>query len=188
MNKHNLSIKPVARTKSNSAFKHRDFLEKIEKDKQVREEKEKLRMLEKLENQVLLGKQKRNKLSGLNTATLSKRPIKEMQSQSRLIDNFKTNKGNNKENNTEAKNSTDQLRRTFNKERIVIDCESLQETEQATEKEFWDNLSQDKQKFFMFKMREVYQFLKSIKLLRYIEIFLEDGIEDTEFLLGKEKC
>jgi hypothetical protein len=71
-----------------------------------------------------------------------------------------------------------------NKEKILIDLE-IKKSEKVLEKEFWANLSKDKKKFFMLKLSEVYEFLNSIKLVRFIETFIEDGIENLECILGK---
>jgi len=61
----------------------------------------------------------------------------------------------------------------------------LEEEDEIIENEFIKGLSKEKLKFFMFKAHQIYNFLTSIKLVRYIEIFIEDGFEDLESILGK---
>ncbi len=58
------------------------------------------------------------------------------------------------------------------------------ESDEIIENEFIKGLSKEKLKFFMFKAHQIYNFLSSIKLVRYIEIFIEDGFEDLESILG----
>ena len=58
------------------------------------------------------------------------------------------------------------------------------EEDNLIEIEYIKNCSKDKMKFFMFKAHQIYNFLNSIKLVRYIEIFIEDGFEDLESILG----
>lgn len=132
----------------------------------------------------------------------------------RLIDNINQVKGqsssnlisNTVKNIAEKKEEINSMRKTFIKEKIEIDCEKSSNSinplcdknnqsnllrfniknEENLDKEFFSNLSQDKKKFFLFKTREVYDFLKSIYLIRHIEFFIEDGIEDLECILGKK--
>lgn len=166
----------------------KDFLEKVEKEKIKREEKEKLRMLEKLEAQVL-GK-KTKKLSAIsNTTSMSnfskQNTQSELFSHKRLIDSVNKQKDNPWK--IDKKLLDDQeFRKTIKKEKIEIDCENPLIEDDKLEKDFIDNLSKEKLKFFLFKVRDVYDFLESIKLVRFIEIFIEDGIEDMECILGKQ--
>lgn len=55
--------------------------------------------------------------------------------------------------------------------------------EEQKEIEFLNSLKQNKRKEYLFKFREVYDFLKDIKLARYIDIFLEDGFDELNCLL-----
>lgn len=58
--------------------------------------------------------------------------------------------------------------------------------DEIIEAEFIKGLSKERLKFFRFKAPQIYDFLHSIMLIRYIEIFIEDGFEDIESILGKE--
>lgn len=60
----------------------------------------------------------------------------------------------------------------------------IQAEDEIIENEYIKGLSKEKLKFFMFKAHQIYNFLSSIKLVRYIEIFIEDGFEDLESILG----
>ena len=203
------------------------MLEKIERDRKKREEKEKLKLLEKLESQVLK-KKKLNQLpnsSDINSANTTKEPMHK-----RLIDNIKRSQNDNFSKIDNKLLDDSEFRKTIRKEKIEILCDKSENiennsksrifynTEQTEvritkdpvdqinrlntpkiknqivnhsvdenllEKEFLSSLSKEKKKFFMLKLSDVYEFLKSIKLVRYIETFIEDGIEDLECVLGK---
>jgi hypothetical protein len=171
------------------------MLEKIEKEKIRREEKEKLKMLEKLEAQVLGKKPKLNSLNLTNSISIQS----DRANPKRLIDNINMVKGETNMNNTNKKVETfdrkilddTEFRKTIKKEKIEINCEKSidlkieADKDDQLDKNFLSNLSAEKRKFFLFKTRELYDFLKSIKLIRYIETFMEDGIEDLECILGK---
>lgn len=182
----------------------KDFLEKIENDKIKREEREKLKLYEKLQAQTLGKKQKLSSLGTTNTTLISN--ANNTKNSKRLIDNLNSIKNTNLLNTSEFTNN----KTTFNKKllddtefrktiknKIEIDCTQSSElqinsekmkkdlNEEKADKDFMDSLSNEKRKFFLFKTRELYEFLQSIKLLRYIEVFMEDGIEDLECILGK---
>lgn len=205
----------------------KEMLEKIERDRKKREEKEKLKLLEKLESQVLK-KKKLNQLpnsSDINSANTTKEPMHK-----RLIDNIKRSQNDNFSKIDNKLLDDSEFRKTIRKEKIEILCDKSENiennsksrifynTEQTEvritkdpvdqinrlntpkiknqivnhsvdenllEKEFLSSLSKEKKKFFMLKLSDVYEFLKSIKLVRYIETFIEDGIEDLECVLGK---
>jgi hypothetical protein len=141
-------------------------LEKLEIVRIRREENEKLKLLDKLEAQVV----KKKKLSSLNNSK-------------RLIDTFpKTEKFDRK------LLDDSEFRKTIKREKIEIEVEEKEmhndnNDEDRLESEYVKNTSKEKMKFFYFKVRELYDFLNSIKLLRYIEIFIEDGFEDMESIL-----
>ncbi len=206
------------------------MLEKIERDRKKREEKEKLKFLEKLESQVLKKKKKLNQLpnsSAINSANTTKEPMHK-----RLIDNIKKSQNDNFSKIDNKLLDDSEFRKTIRKEKIEILCDKSEniendsksrifyntqqnevrmnkdqvdridqlntpkiknkivnhaDDENLLEKEFLSSLSKEKKKFFMLKLSEVYEFLKSIKLVRYIETFIEDGIEDLECVLGKIK-
>ena len=188
-----------------------DFLEKIEIQKSKREEKEKLKYLEKLESQVLKIKKK----SGTNNTTITseagsshKRLIDNLPKDNKqlavineknlfdkkLLDDPEFRKTNikkqkieincdldNKENKNEIY-ATQIIKGNTNKN---IEEEYDDDEEEILEYDFVKSLSKEKLKFFMFKASQIYNFLTSIKLVRYIEIFIEDGFEDLESILGK---
>jgi hypothetical protein len=142
-------------------------LDKLEKERIIREENEKLKLLDKLEAQVI----KKKKLSSLNNSK-------------RLIDTLtKTEKFDRK------LLDDSEFRKTIKREKIEIEVEEKdhkfneEDEEEKLENEFIKNSSKEKMKFFYFKVRDLYDFLISIKLLRYIEIFIEDGFEDMESIL-----
>jgi len=84
----------------------------------------------------------------------------------------------------ELKNSVNKLYRTeIHDDKGKNDM--LEAEDEIIENEFIKGLSKEKLKFFMFKAYQIYNFLSSIKLVRYIEIFIEDGFEDLESILGK---
>ncbi len=223
-----------------------DFLEKVEKQKNKREENEKLKLLEKLESQVFKIK-KTPKISFLNSTVNSE--VNSQVPHKRLIDNIPKNDkiiikqvafedkvikfdkkllddsefrkvniikkkinincdqdiinndneneknsiriNNNTENNIIISNKSDGSRIykteiknvTIEKDNIK-NSNLIQEEDEIIENEFIKGLSKEKLKFFMFKSHQIYNFLKSIKLVRYIEIFIEDGFEDLESILG----
>jgi hypothetical protein len=145
---------------------------------------------------------------------LHQNQLQNMNNTKRLIDNINQVKGQNSNSSVSQtmrnisgkKDEINSMRKTFIKEKIEIDCEKSSssihpikdknnqsvlssfnvQNEEKLDKEFMSNLSQDKKKFFLFKTREVYDFLKSIYLVRHIEFFIEDGIEDMECILGKK--
>lgn len=174
----------------------RDILENVEKNKQRWEEKEKLKLLEKLEAQIL--KKKPKPLSNTTNTSLMTTTNKsgtthnnETHNSKRLIDNLTAMKTNNGEHppgwKFDKRLLDDQeFRKSIRKEKIEIDCDKKQK-EEDIDTEYVKNLSKDKLKFFLFKVRELYDFLNSIKLVRYIEIFLEDGFEDLESILEIEQ-
>ena len=85
----------------------------------------------------------------------------------------------------ELKNSVNKLYRTeIHDDKGKNDL--LEAEDEIIENEFIKELSKEKLKFFMFKAYQIYNFLSSIKLVRYIEIFIEDGFEDLESILGKK--
>ena len=142
----------------------KDMFEKIEKERIRREESEKLKLLEKLESQVI----KKKKLSPLDN---SKRLID-------TLSNMKTDKLDRK-----LQEETD-FRKTVKKEKIeIISDNHILDEDEILENDFIKNTSKEKMNFFRFRVRELYDFLVSIKLLRYIEIFIEDGFEDLESIL-----
>lgn len=143
--------------------------EKMKKEKLKFEEKETLKLLDKLESQVI----KKNKLSSLNNTK-------------RLIDTLtKTDKFDRK------LLDDSEFRKTIKREKLAIEAEPVIidpkithiDEEEKLENDYINNLSKEKIRFFNFKVRELYDFLISIKLLRYIEIFIEDGFEDMESIL-----
>ena len=90
----------------------------------------------------------------------------------------------NNNNNKEIKNN----KKPIVKKNIVGENKTIEdsgESEETLEARFMKSLPKDKLKFFMFKASQIYSFLKSINLVRYIEIFIEDGFEDLESVLGK---
>lgn len=142
----------------------KDMFEKIEKERIRREESEKLKLLEKLESQVI----KKKKLSPLDN---SKRLID-------TLSNMKTEKLD-----RVLHNELD-YSKTIRKEKIEINSERIKtEDDELLENDYIKTISKEKMNFFKFRVRELYDFLVSIKLLRYIEIFIEDGFEDLESIL-----
>jgi hypothetical protein len=142
-------------------------LEKLENERITREENEKLKLLDKLEFQVL----KKKKLSSLDN---SKRLIHTLTKTEKFDKNILDDS---------------EFRKTIKREKIEIEVEEKEtkhnmiDDEERIENDFHKNTTKDKMKFFYFKVRELYDFLISIKLLRYIEIFIEDGFEDMESIL-----
>lgn len=191
--------------------KPKEMLEKIERDRRKREEKEKLKILEKLEAQVLK-KKKLNHLSTNNSDISNWTSIKEPVPK-RLIDSKirKTFDGFAKQIDDKLLDDSE-FRKTIRKEKIEIVCEREENSnpeiisyskqnekdasdiknffetnpvsEEEKEKKFLSNLSKEKKKFFLLKLADVYEFLSELKLVRYIETFIEDGIEDIECILG----
>lgn len=168
---------------NNKCFNPKEMLNKLESDQRKREEREKLKLLDKLHSNVL-GK---NKL----------KPIKsEITSHKRLIDNLidvKTNNNNfNSDKLNENKAKFKLIENNQNKKqnsKIEIDCSSDKnldkEKNDELELQYLNDLSNERMKFFKSKIPEVYEFLNNIKLIRLIESFIEDGFEDLESILGK---
>lgn len=204
------------------------MLEKIERERKKREEKEKLKLLEKLEAQVIKKKKLNHILKNSSTANTESYNTTKEPSHKRLIDSLNASRKTPHDNfmKIDEKMLDDSgFRKTIRKEKIEILCENnskIEEnffcnteseainslnsknenipstknsnchividttnSEEILEKEFLANLSKEKKKFFFLKLSEVYEFLSSIKLVRYIEAFIEDGIEDLECILGK---
>jgi hypothetical protein len=197
-----------------------DFLDIIDLQKTKREEKEKLKYLEKLETQVMNMKLK--KKNNINNTTIINNNINTIEggvfiSHKRLIDNLPKENNNNYNYNkllsTNDKNLFDkkllddpEFRKTnIKKEKIEINCDiddinkeknkdkdinnynnNSYNEDDIIDIEYMRNLSKEKLSFFLFKANQIYNFLSSIKLVRYIEIFIEDGFEDLESILGKK--
>jgi hypothetical protein len=110
----------------------------------------------------------------------------------RLIHNLSNVKSNNQHSSEGWKSEKkiideNEFRKTIKKEKIEIDCDTSNKQkidDELLDTGYINNLSKEKKKFFLFKVREVYDFLTSIKLVRYIERFIEDGLEDLECILG----
>lgn len=128
----------------------------------------------------------------MNTSNNSKNKINtnktipnEISSHKRLIDNMSSVKHQFNISN-DKKCDESEVRKTIKREKIEINCENTNyKKDEQLDKEFLDSLSNEKKKFFMFRVREVYDFLSSINLLRFIATFIEDGLEDMECILGK---
>lgn len=88
-------------------------------------------------------------------------------------------------NNKAVKNQANKLYQTEVKDDKADKNDLLEAEDEIIENEFIKGLSKEKLKFFMFKAHQIYNFLSTIKLVRYIEIFIEDGFEDLESILGK---
>ena len=97
----------------------------------------------------------------------------------------KENKQNkqNKQNNKNKQSKKPILEKDAKIDNKII--EENNESDEVLEARFMKSLPKEKLKFFMFKASQIYNFLKSINLVRYIEIFIEDGFEDLESILGK---
>ncbi len=67
--------------------------------------------------------------------------------------------------------------------KFEIDCDS----EKILDNEFIKNLSQNEKNFFQTKAKEIYDFLESINLIRFIESFIVDGFEGISDLLEIKK-
>ena len=67
--------------------------------------------------------------------------------------------------------------------KFEIDCDS----EKILDNEFIQNLSQNEKNFFLTKAKEIYDFLESINLIRFIESFIVDGFEGISDLLEIKK-
>jgi len=197
-----------------------DFLEKIETQRSKREEKEKLKYLEKLESKVLKFKKKSNNNTTITSNINEGNNNNNLNSHRRLIDNLPKEKEINEIKNLFNKKLLDDpefRKNNIKKEKLEIICdandinnnaknqefsknkdknnekndnhdnnneENENENDEIAEAKFLKSLPKDKLKFFMFKASQIYNFLKSIKLVRYIEIFIEDGFEDIESILG----
>ncbi len=186
-----LNINSKSEVNKNSSKKRlttpKDVLEKIEKEKAKREEREKIKLLEKLGAQVL-GKKTIAQLPPL----LSNRCETNMNKSKKLLDNLDSVKEENFEKKLVDKNILD---RKGKLEKIVIESNNnkinsscnlkLVYDDENLDKEYMMSISQEKRKFFKFKATELYDFLGSINLVRFIECFLEDGIEDLESIKGK---
>jgi hypothetical protein len=177
------------------------------------EEKETLKLLEKLEKQTL--KKKPKQLESIpNTQRETQRELQsDYKSHKRLIDNMKETSRNkisssNSKKDTNTKQITlnkfdkeklddTEFRKTIKKEKIEIDCDTTSTPttskdelisnvdDEKLDKEYEKNMSIEKVKFFKFKVRPLYEFLHSIHLVRFIEQFFEDGFEDLLCILGK---
>jgi len=67
--------------------------------------------------------------------------------------------------------------------KFEIDCDS----EKILDNEFLQNLSQNEKNFFQTKAKEIYDFLESINLIRFIESFINDGFEGIVDLMEIKK-
>jgi len=123
--------------------------------------------------------------NSINKINTNKTIPNEISSHKRLIDNMSSVKHQFNISN-DKKCDESEVRKTIKREKIEINCENTNyKKDEQLDKEFLDSLSNEKKKFFMFRVREVYDFLSSINLLRFIATFIEDGLEDMECILGK---
>ena len=75
-----------------------------------------------------------------------------------------------------------QTRSNFYNEKIQINCES----DKSKDEEFVKNLTAEEFKFYKLKYKEIYDFLLSINLLRFIDTLIIDGFENLNDLLTIE--
>jgi hypothetical protein len=199
-----LPIKPsqIFKSKERKITTPKDILEKIEQENLKREEKEKLKLLEKLESQIIKKKKVANPIIKNNDFINNNNTNTNYHK--RLIDTISSTKNNKNLLLTETgkfdKKILDdsEFRKTIHKEKIEIDCNKPiilkpiqnitkinNENDMLEEEKYLIQASKEKMKFFVFKVPELYEFLSSIKLVRYIEMLIEDGFEDLESILGK---
>lgn len=65
------------------------------------------------------------------------------------------------------------------KEKYEIDCDG----DKAKDQEFIKNLSNEETKFYNLKFKEIYDFLRSINLVRFIDTLIIDGFENLNDIL-----
>ena len=93
-----------------------------------------------------------------------------------IINNKSINSSSTKESN---KNNESQKDLFISMEKIEIDCENDKKEDAI----FLAKLSESEKFFFEVKAKDIYDFLKSIHLIRYIESFIQDGFETKEDLM-----
>jgi hypothetical protein len=177
-----LGIKKQPSVKKNIA-NPKELQERFERENRKAEEREKLRLIEKLQGGI-----KKKKLPSLNTT--EKRlmdSLTSMKNEFAVNDKDKAGQNNNHLNTN--------LKKPIETEKIEIRADSDHEDidgnnttgefniDEKLDSEFIKHCSKDKMSFFYMRLRDVYDFLMSIRLFRYIEIFIEDGFEDMETLL-----
>jgi hypothetical protein len=146
--------------------------EQYDRERRRVEEKETLKLLEKLESQVV----KKKKLPSLNNT--EKRLMDSLTSMRKEVTKDGLEKG--------ASNMVHKKASKCEKIEIIVDDgveEPKRLDDDQLDSEFIKICSKDKMAFFFTRVREVYDFLMSIKLFRYIEVFIEDGFEDLESIL-----
>jgi len=93
-----------------------------------------------------------------------------------IINNKSINSSSTKES---IKNNESQKDLFISMEKIEIDCENDKKEDAI----FLAKLSESEKFFFEVKAKDIYDFLKSIHLIRYIESFIQDGFETKEDLM-----
>jgi hypothetical protein len=164
--------------KNKNAATPKQLQEKFERERLKAEEKEKLKLLEKLESQVVKMKKK---LPSLNNEK------RLMDSLTSMKNEFRKESGEKGFDSSGLKTDV-LLKKPSKKEKIEIiedeDSSNINEDDinldERLDSEFIKNCSKEIMSFYFIKVREVYDFLISIKLFRYIDIFIQDGFEDLE--------
>ena len=107
------------------------------------------------------------------------KPIKEKENLESSITSINSN------NSTKTEIDFKKSKNKFNStsEKFEID---LNETDKKADEEFMNNLSDNERNFYKIKAKELYDFLNSIYLVRFIESFIKDGFEGINDIMELE--
>ena len=93
---------------------------------------------------------------------------------------------------TSTINSNNSTKTDFNKSKNKFNSTSekfkidLNDQDKKLDEEFLTNLSDNERQFYTIKARELYEFLSSINLIRFIESFIKDGFEGINDIIELE--
>ena len=93
---------------------------------------------------------------------------------------------------TSSINSNNSTKTDFNKSKNKFNSTSekfkidLNDQDKKLDEEFMNNLSDNERQFYKIKARELYEFLSSINLIRFIESFIKDGFEGINDIIELE--
>ncbi len=107
------------------------------------------------------------------------KPIKEKRNLESSVTSINSNNSTKTE--IDFKNSKNKFNSTS--EKFEID---LNETDKKADEEFMNNLSDNERNFYKIKAKELYDFLNSIYLVRFIESFIKDGFEGINDIMELE--
>ena len=107
------------------------------------------------------------------------KPIKEKRNLESSVTSINSN------NSTKTEIDFKKSKNKFNStsEKFEID---LNETDKKADEEFMNNLSDNESNFYKIKAKELYDFLNSIYLVRFIESFIKDGFEGINDIMELE--